>query len=97
MTDRELDALLERVLIGAVKRDWEGREEQSAFTASHRHRRQMRAMLKNPLGWARERARPMWRRALRRVAVVALAASVLFAGILAASPTGCIPLGRRVV
>ncbi len=34
MTDRELDALLERVLIGAVKRDWEGREEQSAFTAT---------------------------------------------------------------
>ncbi len=96
MTDRELDALLERVLIGAVKRDWEGWEEQSAFTASHRHRRQMRAMLKNPLGWARERARPMWRPALRRVAVVALAASVLFAGILAASPTARAVVSRWV-
>ncbi len=38
----------------------------------------------------------MWRRALRRVAVVALAASVLFAGILAASPTARAVVSRWV-
>ena len=99
MTDQELDRMMRRVLLDAVRLD-EEREESEAtpsFTPSSRHRRQTRAMLADPLGWSRRRERPAWRQALRRVAVLALACALAFGSVMAVSPTARAAVMRWVV
>ena len=44
-------------------------------------------MLKNPLRWARDRKRPVWKRALKRVAVILLVISLAFGSLMVVSPT----------
>lgn len=87
MTDQELDRLMRRVLADAIALDEETYHDAIPFDPSFRHRRQIRLMLANPLRWAKEKARPAWKRVLRRAAVILLAASISLAGVMAASPT----------
>lgn len=89
MTDQELDALMKRVLIDSMKLDLEadGAGQTASFTPSLQHRRQMKAMLKDPLGWSRKKARPVWKMIAQKAAVVLLVISVGFGAIMAASPT----------
>ena len=63
MTDQELDTMMKRVLIDLIKHDCEAEEGNGtlAFRPSAHHQRQMRLMVKDPLGWARKKARPMWK------------------------------------
>ena len=44
-------------------------------------------MLKNPLRWARDRKQPVWKRALKRVAVILLVISLAFGSLMVVSPT----------
>ena len=55
MTEKELDAFMSKVLLDAIAFDEDRLEEKIPYAASARHRRQMRAMLKDPVRWARER------------------------------------------
>lgn len=88
MTEQELDRLLRKILLDAVALDEEEQtREEIPFSPSARHRRQIRAMLSNPLRWARQRAVPVWKQVLRRVAIILLILSISFAGMLIASPT----------
>ncbi|MBQ9536106.1 MAG: DUF4367 domain-containing protein [Clostridia bacterium] len=89
MTDQELDRLMRRVLLDAIEleENERGAGEQVAFTPSRAHRRQMRAMLRDPLRWAKNKTRPLWQKVLRSAAVVLLAVSVGFGGVLAVSPS----------
>lgn len=89
MTDIELDCMMRRVLLDAVKLKWEDEESgaKPAFEASARYQRQVTAMLTDPLGWARKRARPVWKKALQRIAVVLLVFSLSFGSLMAVSPT----------
>lgn len=89
MTDQELDALMKRVLIDSMKLDLEadGADHTASFTPSLQHQRQMKAMLKDPLGWSRKKARPMWKMIAQKAAIVLLVISVGFGAIMAASPT----------
>lgn len=87
MTDQELDRALRRVLLDALKAE----EDQAAgpivpFTPSARYRRSMGRMRGNPLPWARDRARPVWRRALRQAAMFALVAALSFGLLMTAVP-----------
>lgn len=87
MTDQELDRALRRVLLDALKAE----EDQAAgpivpFTPSARYRRSMGRMRRNPLPWARDRARPVWRRALRQAAMFALVAALSFGLLMTAVP-----------
>ena len=87
MTDQELDRALRRVLLDALKAE----EDQAAepdvpFTPSARYRRSMGRMRRNPLQWARDRARPVWRRALRQAAMFALVAALSFGLLMTAVP-----------
>lgn len=88
MTDRELDDLMRRVLMDAIRKDEEGAsEEAEPFVPSRKHRRQMKAMCKDPLHWMRNRTRPVWKKLAHRVAAVLLIASVSLGGVMAVSPT----------
>ena len=88
MTDRELDGLMRRVLLDSLKLDWERKLEPGSFFApSASHKRQIRAMLADPLAWAHKKAVPVWKRTMQRAAVVLLILSLGFGGLLAASPT----------
>ena len=51
MTEKELDAFMSKVLLDAIAFDEDRLEEKIPYAASARHRRQMRAMLKDPVRW----------------------------------------------
>lgn len=89
MTDQELDAMMKRILVDSINRDCETMEQDGtlAFQPSTYHQRQMRLMLKDPLGWARKKARPMWKIVVQKVAVVLLIISLGFGTIMVSSPT----------
>lgn len=88
MTDRELDALMQRVLLDSLKLGWEKRLHQDhLFISSPRYKRAVSAMLANPLAWEHKRAAPIWKKVTCRIAVVVLIISLGFSGLLAASPS----------
>ena len=75
-----MEANLERfrdVLEGA-DRDWNW---------SPRYLRSRTRLLADPFGWAKRMARPVWKRAVRAAACVALASLVTLGGLMAVSPT----------
>ncbi len=88
MTDQELDRMMQHVLLDAVKRDCEGETDDiPSFKPSPRYQRQMAAMLADPLKWARKRARPVWKKAIQKVAVILLVFSLSLGSLMAVSPT----------
>lgn len=88
MTDQELDNLMRRVLMDAIRKDEEdATEEIESFVPSRKHQRQMKEMLKDPLKWMRNKTKPAWKRIAQKVAVILLIASVSFGGVMAVSPT----------
>ena len=58
MTEKELDAFMSKVLLDAIAFDEDRLEEKIPYAASARHRRQMRAMLKDPVPSPSSRIRP---------------------------------------
>lgn len=89
MTDQELDAMMKRILVDSINQDCEAMDQDGtlAFQPSAYHQRQMRLMLKDPLGWARKKARPMWKTIAQRVAVILLIISFGFGTVMVSSPT----------
>lgn len=88
MTDRELDALMQRVLLDSLRLDWEKKAApEPAFVPSARYKRQVAGMLADPLAWERKRRIPIWKSIARQAAVVLLIISLGFGSLLAASPT----------
>ena len=65
MTDQELDQMMRRALLDAAAQEAEALPQEPP-ELSPRHGRSMRAMLRDPLAWARSRRRP----ALRTAALV---------------------------
>lgn len=96
MTEQELDLFMRNVLLDAIALDEETNTETIPYTPSLHHQRQIKAMLKNPLRWARDRKQPVWKRALKRVAVILLVISLAFGSLMVVSPT-IYPLGHRMV
>lgn len=67
MTDQELDQLMQRVLLDAIKSDCSNMScEIPNFMPSHRYQHQMAIMIANPLKWARKRARPLWKKGIAK-------------------------------
>ncbi len=87
MTEQELDLLMRNVLLDAIALDEETNTETIPYTPSLHHQKQIKAMLKDPLRWARDRKRPVWKRALKRVAVILLVISLAFGSLMVVSPT----------
>ena len=65
MTDQELDQMLRRALLDAAAQEAEALPQEPP-ELSPRHGRSMRAMLRDPLAWARSRRRPALRTAARQ-------------------------------
>lgn len=88
MTDQELDAMMKRILVDSINLDREDMERGGtlAFQPSARHQRQIRLMLKDPLGWAQKKARPIWKTIAQRAAVVLLIISLGFGTVMVSSP-----------
>ena len=98
MTDQELDTLMRRVLLDALKLDTENTAGgEQTFAATPRHQRQMAAMVNDPLKWARRRARPAWKRVLQKVAMILLVFSLSLGSLMAVSPTVRAAVVRWVV
>lgn len=87
MTEQELDLFMRNVLLDAIALDEETNTETIPYTPSLHHQKQIKAMLKNPLRWARNRKQPVWKRALKRVAVILLVISLAFGSLMVVSPT----------
>ena len=87
MTEQELDLFMRNVLLDAIALDEETNTVTIPYTPSLHHQRQIKAMLKNPLRWARDRKQPVWKRALKRVAVILLVISLAFGSLMVVSPT----------
>lgn len=88
MTDRELDRMMQRVLLDAIKRDCEKEtDDVPAFKPTRHYQRQIAAMLKDPLKWERRRARPLWKNVAQKAAVILLVFSLSLGSLMAVSPT----------
>lgn len=74
MTDQELDQMMRRALLDAAAQEAEALPQEPP-ELSPRHGRSMRAMLRDPLSWARSRRRPALRTAA--LLVLVLSAAVL--------------------
>lgn len=88
MTDVELDRVLRRVLLDALRLD-ESQAPQAAvlFVPSRSYQRGMSRICKNPLQWLRDRERPVWRRVAQRAAVILLVITLSFGCVMAAVPS----------
>ena len=88
MTDRELDRMMQHVLLDAIKRDCEKEtDDVPAFKPTRHYQRQIAAMLKDPLKWERRRARPLWKNVAQKAAVILLVFSLSLGSLMAVSPT----------
>ena len=88
MTDRELDRMMQHVLLDAIKRDCEKEaDDVPAFKPTHHYQRQIAAMLSDPLKWAQKRARPLWKNVAQKAAVILLVFSLGLGSLMAVSPT----------
>ena len=97
MTEKELDAFMSKVLLDAIAFDEDRLEEKIPYAASARHRRQMRAMLKDPVRWTRERGKPVWKRVLQTAAVILLMLSLGLGSVMLASSGDDCSVGYRMV
>lgn len=90
MTEQEkLDRLLRHALAEALERDWADTLSAAPAEAvlSPRQQRRMTSMLADPLGYARRRGRPLWRRVLRAAACLLLVSALTLGALMAVSPT----------
>lgn len=88
MTDRELDRMMQHVLLDAIKRDCEKEtDDVPAFKPTRHYQRQIAAMLKDPLKWERRRVRPLWKNVAQKAAVILLVFSLSLGSLMAVSPT----------
>lgn len=88
MTEQELDQLIKKLLIDALKSDLEEQTEpQPEFIPSESYRKQMVAMEHDPIGWMKRKTKPLWKTIIQRIAIVLLAFLVGFGSIMAVVPT----------
>ena len=79
MTEAEMDHMMRMTLFDAIALDEKNADNpEFAFHSSQRHSRQMQQMLKNPLKWARNRNRGIFRKTAQWAAVVLLFISLSF-------------------
>lgn len=87
MTEQELDRAIRRLLIEVQKAEEPEDGADVPFVPSAHYRRSLRAMCRNPLKWAWERQRPVWKRLAQRAAMFLLVGSIGLAGLTAAVPS----------
>lgn len=86
MNNQEFDSLLRRVVVDSI-RDYTEQfsNKDLLFLPSVGYSRQVRMMLSNPLGWAKRRMLPVWKKTLRTVAMIVVAIFVAMGCLIAFS------------
>lgn len=98
MTDKQLDELMKRLLMDAIKNEYDFTEEEvTYFNPSPKYKRQMTAMLNNPQKWINKYSKPAWKKVLQQIAVFFLIVSLGLGGLMLASPTVRATVVRWVV
>ena len=88
MTDDQLDQLLCKAMIQTLDEEWSPvLADAPQLEPSLKYQVEMKKMLDDHVGWYRKKTRPIWRKAMRTVASVAVASAILFGTVMAASPT----------
>lgn len=95
MTDQELDQMMRRALLDAAAQEAEALPQEPP-ELSPRHGRSMRAMLRDPLAWARSRRRPALHTAARHAAAVLLVLVLSAAVLVTVSPRARADITRWV-
>ena len=97
MTEAEMDHMMRMTLFDAIALDEKNADNpEFAFHSSQRHSRQMQQMLKNPLKWARNRNRGIFRKTAQWAAVVLLFISLSFSFVMLFSSTARAAVERWV-
>ena len=89
MTDVEFRGLVRSALLEATRREYAyilEAEDLPHPDFSPRYLRERARLLADPFGYARRRARPLWKRAVRTAACILLCAGIAFGGLMAFSP-----------
>ena len=98
MTEAEMDHMMRMTLFDAIALDEKNADNpEFAFHSSQRHSRQMQQMLKNPLKWARNRNRGIFRKPAQWAAVVLLFISLSFGFVMLFSSTARAAVERWIV
>lgn len=87
MTDEELDVIMRHVLVDSLRLDLGAEDDEVTFKPSLQYQRQMKSMLKDPLKWAAQKTRPMWKIIARKAAIILLIISLSFGTVMIGSPT----------
>ena len=87
MTDEELDVIMRHVLVDSLRLDLGAEDDKVTFKPSLQYQRQMKSMLKDPLKWAAQKTRPMWKIIARKAAIILLIISLSFGTVMIGSPT----------
>lgn len=87
MTEDDLNGLMHRVLMDALRMEWtDTLDRAQPMEASRKFQHQMKVMLADPFAWYRKKIRPIWKKALRTAAVIIIASSLTFGTLIASSP-----------
>lgn len=89
MTDVEFRELVRSALLEATRREYAYILEAENLPHpdfSPRYLRERARLLADPFGYARRRARPLWKKAVRTAACILLCAGIAFGGLMAFSP-----------
>lgn len=88
MTDQDVDILIKRALLDAIKLDCKKEVYKSpSFEPTARYKRSIKSMLKNPIKWAQGKIRPVWKTALQKVAMILLVFFLGLGGVMTVSTT----------
>ncbi|WP_308542356.1 DUF4367 domain-containing protein [uncultured Oscillibacter sp.] len=87
MTDKELDSMMQQILLDAIALDEERCEDKIPFEPSLKYQHQTALMLKDPIRWEKNRSRPVWKKYGQRVAAILLVAFISLGSVMVASPT----------
>lgn len=91
MTDNEFEELVRRALKENLRAEFpdvfDPDMEFPRPDFSPRYLRRERKLLSDPVGYARRQARPVWQKALQTAACLVLCCAVLFAAVMAGSPS----------
>ena len=86
MEQHAFETLVRRALLVAATHELSAGDGEEALIPSPRYLAWKRHMLASPFGYARQRARPLWRRGLWIAACLVLAIAVSLGGLMAVSP-----------
>lgn len=88
MTEQELDIMMQRVLLDAIKFDYEKEKRTNIpFSGTEKYHKSIISMLEDPLRWERKKSGWTRKRTLQLVATFFLVFSLSLGGLMVVSPT----------